>query len=289
MAESLKRAEAGVLGWIDRDITGPIEDFQDPSQEWRRLVSELLRHLLPGVGRRRRRDDGTGVPEHHQPHGRRGGPRPDGAGDHPVHGQGVRCPSQPRGEHRVLASRGLPVAACPRLRRGAAGRRRAAAWFLQAVVGVVGDSYGSNYPATGYSAMTAFVMETVLTLGLVSVILGTASGAQNLGVIGAIGVGAYIALAGLWGSHIRRLDEPRPHLRTRRRRRQFRLGYWVYVVGPLLGAALAVGRPLSCSEGPGGRARRLRSCPGRTVHADPRSATRPERACAEACEPDAPN
>ena len=45
-------------------------------------------------------------------------------------------------------------------------------------------------------------METLLTFGLVSVILGTASGAQNLGIIGAIGVGSYIALAGLWGSPI---------------------------------------------------------------------------------------
>ena len=43
-------------------------------------------------------------------------------------------------------------------------------------------------------------MEAVLTLGLVSVILGTASGAQNIGIFGAIGVGAYIALAGLCGS-----------------------------------------------------------------------------------------
>ena len=39
-------------------------------------------------------------------------------------------------------------------------------------------------------------------LGLVSVILGTASGAQNLGIVGAFGVGGYIALAGLWGSPI---------------------------------------------------------------------------------------
>ena len=45
-------------------------------------------------------------------------------------------------------------------------------------------------------------MEAVLTFGLVSVILGTASGAQNIGVIGALGVGGYIALAGLWGSPI---------------------------------------------------------------------------------------
>ena len=36
--------------------------------------------------------------------------------------------------------------------------------------------------------------------GLVSVILGTASGAQNLGVIGALGLGGYIILAGLWAA-----------------------------------------------------------------------------------------
>lgn len=24
------RAEVGVLAWIDRDITGPMQDFQDP-------------------------------------------------------------------------------------------------------------------------------------------------------------------------------------------------------------------------------------------------------------------
>ena len=54
----------------------------------------------------------------------------------------------------------------------------------------------------GYSAGSAFWMEFILTLGLVSVILGTASGAQNIGIVGAFGVGAYIALAGLWGSPI---------------------------------------------------------------------------------------
>ena len=76
-----------------------------------------------------------------------------------------------------------------------------AAWFLQSVIHV-SATFGSNYPAAGYSSFDAFLMESVLTLGLVSVILGTASGAQNIGVFGAIGVGAYIALAGLWGSPI---------------------------------------------------------------------------------------
>ena len=27
---------------FERNIVGPMEDFQDPSQEWPRLVSELL-------------------------------------------------------------------------------------------------------------------------------------------------------------------------------------------------------------------------------------------------------
>ena len=46
MSESLQRAEAGVLGWIDRDITAPMADFQDPDQEWRRLFSEAYGTFL---------------------------------------------------------------------------------------------------------------------------------------------------------------------------------------------------------------------------------------------------
>ena len=76
-----------------------------------------------------------------------------------------------------------------------------AALFLRAVINV-SSMYGSNYPAHGYSDMAAFWMELILTTGLVSVILGTASGAQNIGIFGALGVGGYIALAGLWGSPI---------------------------------------------------------------------------------------
>ena len=45
-------------------------------------------------------------------------------------------------------------------------------------------------------------MELMLTLGLVSTILGTASESQNIGGLSAIGVGGYIVLAGLWSSPI---------------------------------------------------------------------------------------
>ena len=46
-----------------------------------------------------------------------------------------------------------------------------AALFLRAVINV-SAMYGSNYPAHGYSDMSAFWMELILTMGLVSVILG---------------------------------------------------------------------------------------------------------------------
>ena len=100
--------------------------------------------------------------------------------------------------------------------------------------------YGSNYPASGYSGAAALRWNFILTLGLVSVILGTASGAQNIGVIGAFGVGGYIALAGLWGSPISgaSMNPARtfgPDLVSTTFTQ-----YWVYVAGPIAGAALAV-------------------------------------------------
>ncbi len=115
-----------------------------------------------------------------------------------------------------------------------------AAWFLQSVIHV-SATFGSNYPASGFSSMDAFLMEAVLTLGLVSVILGTASGAQNLGMFGALGVGAYIALAGLWGSPISGASmNPARTFGPNLVGANF-TDYWVYVAGPLVGAVLAAG------------------------------------------------
>jgi aquaporin Z len=114
-----------------------------------------------------------------------------------------------------------------------------AALFLRSVINV-SAMYGSNYPAHGYSNMAAFWMELILTVGLVSVILGTASGAQNVGIIGAFGVGGYIALAGLWGSPISGASmNPARTFGPDLVSTTF-TGYWVYVAGPIAGAALAV-------------------------------------------------
>ncbi len=127
-----------------------------------------------------------------------------------------------------------------------------AALFLHAVINV-SATYGSNYPAASYSATDAFLMEAVLTLGLVSVILGTASGAQSIGVFGALGVGAYIALAGLWGSPISGTSmNPARTFGPDLVGTDF-TSYWVYVAGPLVGAVLAVGAAYLL-RGPGGGA-----------------------------------
>src|SRR6476661_1156656 len=127
-----------------------------------------------------------------------------------------------------------------------------AAWFLQAVIGVSAQ-YGANYPAPGYSPFLAFVMETVLTFGLVSVILGTASGAQNVGIVGALGVGGYIALAGLWGSPISGASmNPARTFGPTLVSLDFN-SYWVYVAGPIAGAVIAVGAAFVLRGRGGGR------------------------------------
>ena len=102
-------------------------------------------------------------------------------------------------------------------------------------------------------ATLAFVMEAVLTFGLVSVILGTASGAQNVGVIGALGVGSYIALAGLWGSPISGASmNPARTFGPTLVSMDFN-AYWVYVAGPLAGACIAVGAAFVLRGRGGGR------------------------------------
>lgn len=116
----------------------------------------------------------------------------------------------------------------------------AAACFLRAMFGTIG-LLGTTTPGPGISDLKTLIMEILLTTGLVSVILGTASGARNIGSNGAIAVGGYIALAGLWAAPISGAsmnpvrsfapDLIRGDLRTD----------WIYLVGPLLGAMIAVG------------------------------------------------
>jgi len=95
------------------------------------------------------------------------------------------------------------------------------------------------------------LLEAVLTMGLVSVILGTASGAQQVGLFGALGVGGYVALAGLWASPLSGASmNPARTFGPDLVALDF-AHFWVYVVGPLVGTILAVGIAWVL-RGPGG-------------------------------------
>ena len=115
----------------------------------------------------------------------------------------------------------------------------AAAIFLRAMFGTVGK-LGATEPGAGVSALQALLMEVLLTAGLVSTILGTASGARNIGANAAIAVGGYIALAGLWAAPISGASmNPVRSLAPDLVRLDFAAG-WVYLIGPFAGALIGV-------------------------------------------------
>jgi len=112
--------------------------------------------------------------------------------------------------------------------------------FLDAVFGNV-HHLGATLPGSGYASWQALLMEIVLTATLVSVILGTASAAQNVGAIAALGVGGYIALAGLWSAPVSGTSmNPARSFGPALVSGDF-TAYWVYLLGPLAGALIAVG------------------------------------------------
>ncbi len=229
----------GPIAHYEREVIDRIADFNDPRQEWRRLFSELLGTFFLVLAAA-----GGGMMGHAFP----------GAISHT---DAVVAPAltvmaiilfmgKVSGAHLNPA-----VSVAFALRRDFPWRRvpgyivvqlagaTLAALFLHAVINV-SATYGSNYPAASFSAGAAFWMEFILTVGLVSVILGTASGAQNVGLFGAFGVGGYIALAGLWGSPISGAS-----MNPARTFGPDLVGgdfshYLVYIAGPVAGAAVAV-------------------------------------------------
>ena len=115
-----------------------------------------------------------------------------------------------------------------------------AAGFLRATFGNIGD-LGATQPGAGISAVTTTLIEVVLTVGLVSVILGTASGARNIGANAALAIGGYIILAGLWaapitGASMNPARSLGPALIGGRWTDE-----WAYVIGPIVGGVVAVG------------------------------------------------
>ena len=127
-----------------------------------------------------------------------------------------------------------------------------AALLLWGMLGKFGPA-GLTLPGHGVSDLTAFLTEMVLTAGLVSVILGTASGAQQLGPLAAIGVGSYIALAGLWAAPVSGASmNPARSLGPALVFGDW-TSWWVYLAGPIVGGLIAVGIAYVLRGAGGGR------------------------------------
>jgi aquaporin Z len=238
--------------WFELEVIGPMGDFADPGQEWRRLFSEVLGTFFLVLVAAGGGMMGQAFPETISRTAAVTAPalmvlavilfmgKVSGAHLNPA----VSLAFSLRGDFPWRRVPGYIVAQLV----GAS----LAAWFLQEVVNV-SATYGSSYPASESSGWDAYLMEAVLTLGLVSVILGTASGAQNLGVVGALGVGGYIALAGLWASPISGASmNPARTFGPDLVGTDF-TGYWIYVAGPLTGAVIAVGSAFVLRGYGGGR------------------------------------
>jgi aquaporin Z len=114
-----------------------------------------------------------------------------------------------------------------------------AALFLQLMFTHV--SQGGNYPiAKPGGDWRSLVMETVLTAILVTIILNTATGHRSIGHNAAIAVGSTVALLGLFASPISGASmNPARSLGPDIVGNDY-TGWWVYVAGPVLGAAIAV-------------------------------------------------
>ena len=252
MREEMKQFERTVSDWSETDILRAKRDFQDPEQEWRRLFSELYgTFLLVLVAA------GGGMMSQAFPN--------TISREAAVVAPGLMVMGIIMFMGKVSGAHLNPAVSIAFSLRGDFPWRRVPGYIAVQLVGAsiaalilrqvidVSAKYGSNYPAAGYSSGSAFVMEAILTLGLVSVILATASGAQNIGIFGAIGVGGYIALAGLWGSPISGTSmNPARTFGPDLVGGDF-TAYWVYVAGPLVGAAIAVGFAYVLRGAGGGR------------------------------------
>ncbi|MCI4372198.1 MAG: aquaporin [Thermoplasmata archaeon] len=144
--------------------------------------------------------------------------------------------------------------------------------FLVLMFGTVG-MVGASLPGPGITDLQALVMELVLTLGLVSTILGTASKAQNVGPIAALAVGGYIALAGLWAGPISGASmNPARSFGPDLLLLNF-AHFGVYLIGPIVGGLLAVG-VAHALRGPGGDLPAVQAAQGRLEEFLPPSAHR---------------
>lgn len=112
--------------------------------------------------------------------------------------------------------------------------------FLKTMFGNTGN-IGATVPKITLSPIQALLIEIVLTTGLINTILGTASGPRNIGHNAAIAIGGYIVLAGLWSAPLTGASmNPVRSIAPDIMRGNFDTS-WVYICGPCIGALIAVG------------------------------------------------
>lgn len=215
-----------------------VEHFREPGREWRRLFSELFGTFLLVLA-----GAGTSVVA---------------AATHRDLGRGaeVTAPAltvlavilfmgKVSGAHlnpvvtlAFALRRDFPWRRVPGYLAAELGGAVLACVFLRVTFSDIGH-LGATLPGAGITDLQAAAIEAVLTLGLVSTILGTASGAQNVGAMSAVGVGAYITLAGLWSSPVSGASmNPARSFGPDLVRGDFS-HFAVYVVGPIVGALVA--------------------------------------------------
>src|SRR5689334_6530542 len=246
---AMRAAERGPLA-IERYVRKISEDFDDPRQEWRRLFAEVLGTFFLVLVAAGGGMMGTAFPGTISRTAAVVAPGLMVLAIILFMGKVSGAHLNPAVSLAFALRRDFPWWRVPGYIVAQLGGATLAALFLHSVIDV-SATYGSNHPAAGYSSWAALWMELVLTVGLVSVILGTASGAQNIGIIGAVGVGGYIALAGLWGSPISGASmNPARTFGPDLVSTTF-TDYWVYVAGPLAGAVIAVAIAFVL-RGPGG-------------------------------------
>jgi aquaporin Z len=132
--------------------------------------------------------------------------------------------------------------------------------MLRGLIGAQGSA-GLTLPGPGISTGTALLWEVLLTAGLVSVVLGTASGVQQLGPVAAFGVGSYRALAGLFGGPVSGASmNPARSLGPALVLGNW-MSWWAYLIGPTVGAVIAVGIAVIL-RGPGGGAQGIAAAQG---------------------------
>jgi len=224
--------------------------FHDPSLEWRRLLTETIGTFLLVLA-----GAGAAVVS---------------AATHVDIGRGAAVSAPGLTVLAVILSMGAisgahlnPAVSMAFALRGDFPWRRVPGYVLAQLVGATlavaalwalfgrAGSLGATVPGPRIDGLQAAAIELLLTFGLVSTILGTASRAQNLGPISAVGVAGYVVLAGLWSSPVSGASmNP-----ARSFGPDLVLGnfshFWIYLLGPLVGAAAAVALA-RLLRGPGG-------------------------------------